>query len=400
MENLFNTKLIKSIMPYFLLAVFVIIVYKVIDRLHLFVGFAHLVWGIITPFFFGFILAYILNIPCSGIQKLLGKSKSMFFKKQKKTISIFSVYLLSGLIIYLVLDLVIPYVYTNTYHFIRNFPIDRASDSVQQLINMINNLEFIRVEITMDEILLWVSENFNIQNSLSASFNAIISTSFNAIFSLSSLVFQTFLAVISSVFILFEKDKFKTFLSRLLWIFSSKETYSMIIKYAQKLNKYFRQYINTQTIDGLILGTIAALELSLMGSLYALTLGIMLGILNYIPYFGSIFGTLIAVVVVTLTQGYEMGLIATFVLFLTQQIDGNIIQPKLMGESFKFSPLLVIIGVTVGGAFAGVLGMIAAIPIVAVLKDILEDIMNHYERKKSEEKPRRRKTDYADFQRL
>ncbi|MCL2699748.1 MAG: AI-2E family transporter, partial [Defluviitaleaceae bacterium] len=91
----------------------------------------------------------------------------------------------------------------------------------------------------------------------------------------------------------------------------------------------------------------------------------------------------IAVLVVGLTQGLTAGLLTAAVLIPIQQLDGNVIQPKLLGESFKFSPLLVIISVTVGGAFAGVLGMIAAVPIVAALKDMLEDFLNYYERKKS-----------------
>jgi predicted PurR-regulated permease PerM len=137
-----------------------------------------------------------------------------------------------------------------------------------------------------------------------------------------------------------------------------------------------------QTIDGLILGTIVTIELYILRSPYALVLGIMLGIVNYIPYFGSIIGSAVAVVVIAFTQGIPMAAIAAAVLLITQQIDGNIIQPKLMGSSFALSPLLIIISVTVGGALAGVFGMIIAIPIVAVLKDIFESIVIYNEKRK------------------
>jgi predicted PurR-regulated permease PerM len=89
-------------------------------------------------------------------------------------------------------------------------------------------------------------------------------------------------------------------------------------------------------------------------------------------------------VVVLFTQGLGMAAIAAVVLLITQQIDGNIIQPKLMGGSFSLSPLLVIISITVGGAFAGILGMIAAIPIIAVLKEMLDSIIEYVNRKKLE----------------
>jgi predicted PurR-regulated permease PerM len=120
-----------------------------------------------------------------------------------------------------------------------------------------------------------------------------------------------------------------------------------------------------------------------MRSPFALVLGVMLGIVNYIPYFGSIFGTMLAVLIVTFTQGIQMGLIALAVLLVTQQIDANIIQPKLMGESFKLSPLLVIVSITVGGNLFGIFGMIIAIPIVKVLADAVEEILKNHEKRKS-----------------
>jgi hypothetical protein len=79
-----------------------------------------------------------------------------------------------------------------------------------------------------------------------------------------------------------------------------------------------------------------------------------------------------------------MGLISAIVLLIIQQIDANIIQPKLMSGPFSLSPFLVIVSITVGGALAGVFGMIAAIPIVSVLRDIFENIVNYFDRKKAE----------------
>jgi predicted PurR-regulated permease PerM len=148
------------------------------------------------------------------------------------------------------------------------------------------------------------------------------------------------------------------------------------------LNHNFKQYIYTQSLDALILGTVATIELYFIGSVYFLLLGIMLGVLNYIPYFGSIVGTVIAIFVVMITQGIPKGMLTAIILLITQQLDMNVLSPKLLGSSFSLSPLLVIISISIGGAFAGPLGMIAAIPIVSVLKDILNNITVYYEQKK------------------
>ena len=122
--------------------------------------------------------------------------------------------------------------------------------------------------------------------------------------------------------------------------------------------------------------------LIIMGSPYVLLIGIMLWIANYIPYFGSIIATIVAILIVAVTQGITMGIVAAGVLILIQQVEVNIIQPKLMSDAFSMSPLLVIISISIGGAIAGILGMIVIIPIVAVLKDIFEHIVAYREREK------------------
>ncbi|MDR2940423.1 MAG: AI-2E family transporter, partial [Clostridiales bacterium] len=273
---------------------------------------------------------------------------------------------------------IIPAIYSNVSLFISNTP--TYYDRLLDFVDYINGLDIIGLHISIDKIMAMVEETLqglNLDNILS---------SINALLGFSSAVFNIFLAFISSIYILVEKDKFKTFLRRLLTVFSTSGAYAAIIKYAGKLNKNFKQYIYTQTIDGLIIGSLSAIELYLLGSPYALVLGLTLGLINYIPYFGSIIGSIIAVMIVAFTQGLPTGAIAAVVLIVTQQIDGNIIQPRLMGDSFSLSPLLIIISITIGEAVAGVLGMIAAIPIIAVLKDIFESIIVYYERKKSDSK--------------
>jgi len=190
------------------------------------------------------------------------------------------------------------------------------------------------------------------------------------------------LAFISSIYILVEKEKGKALAHRMIKLVASETVYSTTIEGFHRLNQNFRQYIRTQTIDGLILGTMATILLLILGSPFALVLGIMLGIVNYIPYFGSIFGTVVAVIIVAITGGFTDAAIAAVSLLVIQQIDANIIQPRLMSGSFSLSPLLVIISISFGGAVAGIIGMIVAIPIVAVLKDLFDYIVSHYEEKK------------------
>lgn len=375
MKNLLDPRQIKMMIPYFFLALAIIVAFRVVSEFRIFIALGLRIWEIFVPFFYGFLLAYILSMPVSALQKLIGKCRVEFILKRKKGISIVSVYLLFIFLIYLLVNLVVPYISSSIELFIANS--QSYYESFLSFIDYINDLnilnEPINVETLFSDLLAILAPLVD------------VSLPFDAIFGFTATLFRSFLAFVSSIYILFEKDKFKAFMSRVIGLIFSAFTAETILKYSTKANKYFKRYIYTQTIDGIILGTAVGIQLHLLGSPFALTLGIILGIINYIPYFGSIVGTIIAIVIVLLTQGPSIALIASITLIITQQLDGNVLQPKLMGESFKMSPLLIIISITVGGAFAGVFGMIAAIPIVAILRDTLTDFFAYLENKKQNE---------------
>jgi predicted PurR-regulated permease PerM len=370
-KNTHTKEFILKILDTLLVIVLAVLIYKLVTD---FSSFSSVFKGpgrILSPFFYGFLLAFVLNIPCNGVRRLLSGIKVPFLQKHKKGISISIVYLLLLLLIYVALRMVIPAAYKSILLFVKNF--ERYYHSAEESLEWLIDILPIKFDLSMEN-LLPALQNFNLDQLLS---------SFNAIVGVSTSIFQIFLVLVSSVYILMEKDKFKAFLRRILKAFMKDTVYARTIRYTDKLNMNFKQYIYAQTLDGCILGTLAGIELALMGSQFALVLGIMLGLVNYIPYFGSIVGTIVAVLVVMLTQGIPAGLLALIILLITQQVDGNIIQPKLMSNSFSISPLLVIISVTVGGATAGVLGMLAAIPITATLLIILEDVITHFEKKKA-----------------
>jgi len=374
MEQSPRSKKFKILLPYFLFALAVIVAHRIIGELEFFIGAIGQAWGIITPFFYGFLLAYIVNIPCGSIQRLLAKTKLSVIRKKQRLISVLIVLVILSFIIVLIINLVVPAIVSSIAFFVANIPV--YWEGVLSFVERFNNMELFGWRISTDGIFNLIRDffsDFSIED---------IFMPLNIIMGAGATVFSGFLTFISSLYILAEKDKFKAFFNRTLKVFVPAEVYNAITSNFGRLNKNFRQYIRTQTIDGIILGTLATILLLILGSPYALTLGIMLAVVNYIPYFGSIFGSIAAVIVVAFTQGLTMGLIATGALLIIQQIDANIIQPKLMSGSFALSPLLVIISISIGGALAGIFGMIAAIPIVAVLKDILENIVAHYERKK------------------
>ena len=126
-----------------------------------------------------------------------------------------------------------------------------------------------------------------------------------------------------------------------------------------------------------LVSVLVSIALTIMGVKYAPVLGIFIGLFNMIPYFGAIIATAIAAIITLITGGLSQAIWMLIVVIILQQIDANIINPKIVGKSLKMSPLLVIFAVTVGGAFFGVLGMFLGVPIVATIKMMLDDYIEN-----------------------
>ena len=110
----------------------------------------------------------------------------------------------------------------------------------------------------------------------------------------------------------------------------------------------------------------------------------MIGLFNIIPYFGAIVAVGLSILITVITGGLSKAFWMALIVIILQQIDSNIINPKIIGDSLEISPLLVIIAVTVGGAYFGVLGMFLAVPVAAVFKIIINDWIEAKKEKSSD----------------
>ena len=125
-----------------------------------------------------------------------------------------------------------------------------------------------------------------------------------------------------------------------------------------------------------------SVAMSIMHVKYAVMLGIFIGVLNMIPYFGAIIAVAISIFITLLTGGLTQAIEMAAVVIILQQVDANIINPKIVGDSVKISPLLVIFAVTVGGAYFGVMGMFIAVPVAAIIKLLINDLIEYNYAKK------------------
>ena len=195
-----------------------------------------------------------------------------------------------------------------------------------------------------------------------------------------------FVAIIVSIYILLERTQIINFIKKFINAIFKENTYKNIDKYFNNSNEIFFKFIASQFLDAIIVGILVTIALSIMGVKYAPLLGFFIGLFNMIPYFGAIIAVGISVLITAITGGISQAIWMLIVVIILQQIDANIINPKIVGKSLEISPLLVILAVTIGGAYFGILGMFLAVPVIAVLKIFVEDYVNFKLKSKKEEK--------------
>ncbi len=354
---------------WFTFAVAVIIVYKTLDN---FTEIGNWIANFLTtimPFIIGLIIAYILYIPERKIESILRKTKKLkIIRRNARLISIVLVYILLVLLLAITINFVIPIVCSSVVDFVNNF--HNYYNIIMEKFNELPDDAIIKNEIITNNISklgeLNISEYINMEKITQYAQGAI---------SLATGIFNFFVSIIVSAYILLERSEILDFARKFSKAVFEENTCKKIGKYFNRTNEIFLKFLASQLLDAIVVGVLTSIAMSLLGVKYAVLLGIMIGIFNMIPYFGAIIAIIVATIITFITGGFSQAVWMIIITIILQQIDANIINPKIVGESLKISPLLVIFAVTVGGAYFNVLGMFLAVPIVAVLKVFVTDFI-------------------------
>lgn len=373
-----KSKLTKGL-GYFVFAILLIAIYKLLDNFSEISNWVSELLKTLMPFFMGILVAYLFYIPVKKIETLFKQSKSKFICRKSRPMSIFVVYIIALLIIIITVNFVLPAISKSIIDFANNLP--TYYENIIKLVEEMPQDSLIKKEDIQDGI----SKIQQIDFTQFINVEKIIDY-IKGVMGIASAIFSVFVTVVMSIYILAERTQIINFIRKFAEAVVSKETFKMLSKYFAKSNEIFFRFVYSQIIDGIIIGVILVIAMSIMGVKYSVLLGFLIGLFNIIPYFGAIIAVGIAILITIFTGGIGQAVWVAVVVIILQQIDANIINPKIVGNSLKLSPILVIFSVTIGGAYFGILGMFLAVPIMAVIKLIIIDyIENKKQRKELEE---------------
>ena len=358
----------KKRISWLLIALIVVIVYKMLDNFSNIQEWFGSFFRIMKPFLVGLLISYILFMPCKKIESILLKSKFKFINKKARGLSVIATYIIFVLIIIVIINCIFPILKESVVELVGNIP-----GYYETLVNKYRELpedSVLKSDIIKDKMA--ELSNIDMKQLLSINNEKIIEYVKNIIDVFSG-IFDVFVSIIVSVYILLQRTTIMKFLRKFARALFKKNTYEAVNKYFTKANEVFFTFISSQLLDAVIVGILTTVAMLIIKVKYAPLIGFTIGLFNMIPYIGAIVAVAIAILITFITGGLGKALAMAIVVIILQQIDANIINPKIIGVSLEVSPLLVIFSVTVGGAYFGILGMFLGVPIAVVIKTVLTD---------------------------
>lgn len=331
--------------------------------------------SIMFPFILGGVLAFMIKIVLNFFEeKLFNKIKSARFQKHKRKISILVSIFVIFLIIFIILRIVVPQFISSISKLQTALP-----PLIQKAIDKSRNIAFINeysdkmqkiydhlsVSKIFDQIREFV-KNQGDNSSISTAFQRAYSTATNILGGIVNFV----LALITAIYILSDKEHLEYQSKRIVYSIFSKKTSGKIFHVFKLLHQNFEGFIRGQIIDSTVLGIIVFIFSFLAKMPNATTLGVLAGVTNLVPIIGPFIGGFMGFVLIVIDD-FSKAIIFVIFIFIMQQVESNLIYPKLVGGAVGLPALWTLIAITVGGSLFGVVGMWVFIPLTSTIYTLI-----------------------------
>lgn len=331
-------------------------------------NFLGIVLKLITPFIIGLSIAFVLNILVNFLEKKLF-NKTKISEKAKHNLSIIlSLAIILSFITFMLL-LIVPQIKNTTNLFIDNMP--TYQENVIDLLDKIGVNNEIRTNIIAkskdfgEKITIYLKDNSNViaTNILGIASNVV-----------SSVVNLT-IGVIFAIYLLLEKEHLLHQTKKVLNAYLPDKKVSKISNICHLSNRTFANFVSGQFLEAMIIGILCLIGMLVLRIPYAATISILVGFTALIPVFGAFIGTGIGAFLIFMVNPMKALIFIVFILIL-QQIEGNLIYPKVMSKRVNLPGIWVLVAVTIGASISGILGMLLSVPIASIAYSILATNVN------------------------
>lgn len=331
---------------------------------------------LLTPLFIGIVIAFVLNRPYEYLKCLYGK-RCRLKAKESRLLSVITVYILAFGVIVLLICLVAPEMARNLQLF--------AESADQYLLEAQIALNGITESLGMRSV--DISDLVDTVSSYLGTLTSVIEDMLPQIVEVTGSVISTvvtgFIAIILSIYLLSGKDRLLSQLKRTLKVYLPKRTHPVFSRLFQIVSQVFGDYVAGQCKEAVILGSLCFVGMMVLGLDYAALISAVIAVTALIPMLGAYIGGAVGVILLLFISPAKAFIFLIFLIVL-QQIEGNLIYPRVVGRKIGLPGIWVLLGITVGGGLFGMWGMLLAVPVTTVFYQLLKKDVLHREGQEKE----------------
>ena len=334
-----------------------------------------------SPIVYGFVIAYILNPILKLCEKYVFKfvTKKKPRNKLKRILSMLLTYIFMTTVIILFISVIVPQI-AASYRDLESKMYSYVTSAQQWIEDLIDKSEFamdqynkimafIDIDKITDSLKEFIQNIYNFLQNVTPHIMDFIKET-------ASQLRNVLIGIIFSIYFLYSKEKLIAQFKKVLYAFNKKERVEKIINFGKFTDKTFGGFIIGKILDSIIIGILTFIVLAIFKIPYYQIISLIVGVTNVIPFFGPFIGAIPSAFIIFIANP-PMTIWFIIIIILIQQLDGNVIGPKILGESTGLSVMWVVIAITIMGGMFGIIGMLIGVPVFAILYYIVKTIVDN-----------------------
>ncbi|MFR9293792.1 MAG: AI-2E family transporter [Turicibacter sanguinis] len=352
----------------FIVICFSIVFANIISKLDAFTGKMSQIMAVFQPFIICFIIAYLINFILKFYEDRVFKKFIKGSKKSLRGVAVILSYLTASLIFYVFIQFVVPQLVESITGLVNDIP--RYLYDMKVILEQTLN----ETDISPEYMTLINDKLTEITNWVLQLVTNLLPIIGGIVMAFASSVWNIILGIIISVYLLVDKEKFFALGKKVVVALFNDKHANIILNLANRTNLTFGKFIGGKIIDSAIIGVLTFIILTIFKMPYSLLISVIIGITNIIPFFGPFIGAIPSAIIILFISPIKAVWFGVIILVI-QQIDGNIIGPKILGDSIGISAFWILFAILVAGKLFGLVGMIIGVPMFALIYSIVKDVI-------------------------
>lgn len=356
---------------YFSVPAATVLLYKLYDNFGEALGLLGKLIGVLAPFVGGFVLAFLLMGPCRWLEERFLRLKGRAWPRLARPLAITVIYVVFLGLLTVVISLLIPVLIRSLTDLVNALPdyLRTAQENLQKWVAADGPLGALHLQDKVNDLYDYL---IDAATKLVTTENVV--TAIKGVGSVASSLVDVAISFVVSIYMLAGREHLCVALRNFLSLFIRPRPLARLRQYTRRTGHIFSKYIYGALLDASIVGVVVSIGLLIFRVPYAVLLGMVLGVLNLVPYFGAFVGGVGIAFVALLTNGLPTAIGVAVYIVVAQQVDANLIQPRIIGDSVGLRPFYVLLGITLFGGLFGFWGILLGPPLMAVVQMVVRDI--------------------------